>query len=363
MACAVCGQTPEPPVSRLYLWPPAGHTRAKLRRLLGERSLSADPRLGAHCLVAPIGDLRRFATAVAGALLHNEQQDTRALATDEREPVPGDFARVTTLRDLVLATQGAWVSEVLRDKRYKSVTQPIVALADGTVFAHEFLLRGWEPGGETLTAAAMFGAAREPRLLARLDRAARLSAVQTAATHGLRSRTFVNFTPSAIYEPDQCLRTTVSAVQDAGIEPGRVVFEIVESEKVDDYAHLKGIVNFYRRSGFQIALDDFGTGYNNLEALFALKPDFIKLDIQLTRAAREAGFARSLIGHLVTTAHVEGTRVVAEGIEDRETLILLRELGVDYAQGYYFGRPSEHPLETIDPGLLESSAGFDVVGS
>lgn len=133
MTCAICGQLPELHATRLYLWPPAGHSRAKLERLLGERPLRADPRFGPGCLVAEVGDLRRFATAAVGALLVNEQQDTRVLAMDEREVALGDLARVTTLRALILATQGAWVSELLGDKRYKSVTQPIVALEDGAV--------------------------------------------------------------------------------------------------------------------------------------------------------------------------------------------------------------------------------------
>ena len=302
-------------------------------------------------MIAAIDDVERFAAELAGTLIASEMRDTAALVTDGREPSLADLERVTTLAALVETIKGQWVVALLRDQRHQSFVQPIVALRDRRVLGHEFLLRGRDHDGGLLSAAALFGAAREPRILASLDRAARISAVRTAKRLGLTGKLFVNFTPSAIYEPSHCLRTTVSAVREEGLEPADVVFEIVESEKVDDYAHLRGIVNFYRSSGFQIALDDFGTGYNNLSSLFALQPDFIKLDIVLTRAARDSGSSRSLLRHLVETARGDGIGVIAEGIEDADTLALLLDMGVPFGQGFYFGRPSETPA----PGAASRS--------
>ncbi len=355
MSCRFCESLSETRFTRVYLWPPHGHTRSKLSRLFRDHLEPVDPRLGEGCLVTDISDVGRFATEVEGSLLVNEQQDTRVLPSSDGAVGLSDLARVTSLRALVEAVQGNWIGRMLRERRYKSFTQPIIDLSAGAVFGHEFLLRGFEADGSLISAGAIFGAAREPRVLAHLDRAARLNAVRTAKAENLTGKLFINFTPSAIYEPSQCLRSTVSAVAEEDLKPSDVVFEIVESEKVDDYAHLKGIVNFYRRAGFKIALDDFGTGYNNLASLFALHPDFIKLDVVLTRAAHEDGFSRSLIGHLIATARTEGIRVIAEGVEDRAILSLLRHLGVDFGQGYYFGRPSARPVREIADGMLMPS--------
>lgn len=343
MACPTCDVLPCTPLSRVHLWPPAGHPAAKLAGLLARRRLPDDPQLGRGCLIATVEDIERFATELAGTLTASELRDTRVLANDGSAVSLADLRRVTSLRDLVEAVKGRWIAELLQEQRYRSFVQPIVRLAGGAPIGHEFLLRGSDRDGTLLSAAAIFGASRDPRVLATLDRTARINAVRTAKRLGVTGKLFVNFAPSAIYEPSHCLRTTVSAVHEEGIDPSDVVFEIVESEKVEDYAHLRGIVNFYRSSGFQVALDDFGTGYNNLSSLFAVRPDFIKLDIVLTRAARADGSSRSLLGHLVRSARADGIGVIAEGIEDAETLALLADLGVEYGQGYYFGRPAERP--------------------
>jgi EAL domain-containing protein (putative c-di-GMP-specific phosphodiesterase class I) len=343
MACPTCDTLPCATFSQVHVWPPAGHPAAKLAGLLTRRRLPDEPSLGPGCLIATVDDAERFATELAGTLTASELRDTRALVTDGSPVTLTDLRRVTSLRDLVEAVKGRWVAELLREQRYQSFVQPIVRLGDAAPIGHEFLLRGRDRDGTVLSAAAIFGASRDPRVLATLDRTARINAVRTAKRLRLPGKLFVNFAPAAIYEPSHCLRTTVSAVHEEGIDPGDVVFEIIESERVEDYAHLRGIVNFYRSSGFQVALDDFGTGYNNLSSLFALRPDFIKLDIVLTRAAREGGSSRSLLGHLVRTARADGIGVIAEGIEDTETVALLVDLGVDYGQGYHFGRPAERP--------------------
>ena len=343
MPCPTCDTLPCAEFSRVYLWPPAGHPAAKLAGLLAPRRLPDDPRVGPGCLIAAIDDAERFATELSGTLIASELRDTRALVTADAEATLSDLQRVTTLGALVETVKGRWVADLLREARYQSFVQPIVRLDGGGTLGHEFLLRGRDRDGSLLSAAAIFKASRDPRLIAALDRAARVNAVRTAKRLGMAGKLFINFTPSAIYEPSHCLRTTVSAVHEAGIDPADVVFEIIESEKVDDYAHLRGIVNFYRSSGFQIALDDFGTGYNNLSSLFALRPDFIKLDIVLTRAARDDAWNRRLLGDLVQTARADGIGVIAEGIEDLETLDMLRDLGVVFGQGFHFGRPAPQP--------------------
>ena len=93
--------------------------------------------------------------------------------------------------------------------------------------------------------------------------------------------------PGSVYDPGVCLRTTVNAIVKAEIPPERVIFEIVESERVKDMGHLRGIVNFYRSAGFKIALDDYGSGYNNLDTLMQLEPDYLKLDKSLVQRMAE----------------------------------------------------------------------------
>src|SRR3954470_18325672 len=201
MPCQLCQNLSSISFSRVYLWPPGGHPAAKLGGLLAQRRLADDDRFGSGCIIATIDDLERFATELTGTLIASEMRDTAALVTDGSELSLADLKRVTTLAALVEAIKGRWVIELLRDQRYQSFVQPIVALADRRVLGHEFLLRGRDQDGGLLSAAAIFGASREPRTLASLDRAARVCAVRTAKRLGIAGKLFINFTPSAIYEP------------------------------------------------------------------------------------------------------------------------------------------------------------------
>ena len=96
--------------------------------------------------------------------------------------------------------------------------------------------------------------------------------------------------------------------------------------------------------GCKVALDDFGTGYGGFTYLKQLPIDFLKIDIEFVRDLRSSSASRHVVEAIVNLAGGFALKTVGEGVEDQETLDLLRELGVDYAQGFHIGRPA--PLET-----------------
>ena len=116
-----------------------------------------------------------------------------------------------------------------------------------------------------------------------------------------------------------------------------------------DLEHLRGIVNYYRAAGFRIALDDYGSGFNNLDTLLTLRPDFLKLDKALVEQVTVGQSQRDMVGMFATQCRNEGIATIGEGVEDEPTARTLHDLGVDLAQGYYFGRP-------VDPAT-EAAAG------
>jgi EAL domain-containing protein (putative c-di-GMP-specific phosphodiesterase class I) len=105
---------------------------------------------------------------------------------------------------------------------------------------------------------------------------------------------------------------------------------------VDEVKHL-------RKLHYHISIDDFGTGYSNLKLLSEVKPDVVKIDKSFVFDMEDASLRSSLIPEMVTLARGIGAKVVAEGIENEQQARLLRELSVDYGQGYYFAKPM--PLE------------------
>ena len=222
--------------------------------------------------------------------------------------------------------------------------QPIVPVhAPETVFAYECLLRGQAGDGAMIPPNRIFDIAAKTDLLFQVDRASRLQHIRAASEHDVRSHVFINFTPSAIYDPTFCLRSTVDAVTRAGIPPERVVFEIVESAEVRDDRHLINILSVYRRAGFKVALDDIGSGYSSLNLLIQLQPDFIKLDMGLIRDVHRNALKSSIASKLLEAARELAITTVAEGVETPEEWAWLRDHGADYAQGFLFAPPAATP--------------------
>ncbi|MEM6492031.1 MAG: EAL domain-containing protein, partial [Pseudomonadota bacterium] len=140
--------------------------------------------------------------------------------------------------------------------------------------------------------------------------------------------------------PAYCLRTTASVVQDVGLKPQNIVFEVTESDQARDLRHLKGILAFYRNAGFQVALDDVGAGYSSLNLLAEVRPDYMKLDMDLARNIDTDDYKKNIVEHLMAIARSNGTKVVAEGIETEGERDWMTAHGADYMQGYLFARPA-----------------------
>jgi EAL domain-containing protein (putative c-di-GMP-specific phosphodiesterase class I) len=128
---------------------------------------------------------------------------------------------------------------------------------------------------------------------------------------------------------------------------------VVESEQIADRDHLLNILAYYRREGFRVALDDLGSGYSSLNLLVALRPDFVKLDMELAREVGNDPLRRALVQALVQTAHDYGIQVIAEGVETVESAQILSEMGIRLLQGYLFGKPAAG-LGVLDPAVLRA---------
>lgn len=335
------------PETYLWIWPPTDDSHAKVASLLGGEGFGAAPfgRLGVHARCRA-EDGRRLAVLLAGALESEELAALKVVTTKTPDFRPEDLARFMSGAGFVARMDAGWLVSAIRENRYETWLQPIVTAAGGA-FAHEALFRLREPNGDLVSPGRAFGIAKESGLLFNLDLIARRSAVETAARAGREGRLFINFNPSSIYDPAYCLRTTASFVDDLGMTPSDIVFEVTETEKARDIRHLKGILAFYRNAGFRVALDDIGSGYSSLNLLSEVRPDFMKIDMDLIRNVDAEPYKQNIVRNLFAIARGNGTMTVAEGIEtDAERDWLLGE-GVDYMQGYLFGPPA--PAETLAP--------------
>ncbi len=350
--CETCDTLPAPlsGATSIYFWPPQPHTQAKLQR--AAKRIGGFTRIdGGICVPVSDDNLGRLFQEIEESLTLSEQTDTRCLTGDLESgpPTMADFAKVTSLRR-ALALHGArWLRDVLAEDRLDTLFQPIVhARQTNRPFAHECLLRWRDETGRLTAPGKLFDTARDADLLFQLDRKAREVNIRNAARADVRSRIFVNFTPSSIYDPVNCLRATMAIIDEERIEPDRVVFEIIETDKVQDMDHLKSILDYYKDHGFGVALDDLGAGHSTLPVLGALRPDYVKLDMGMVRDVHLDRFKSEMLKRVIELSQQFNIKVVAEGIEVVEEASWLISQGVDYLQGYYFQRPQETPVTILE---------------
>ncbi|MDQ3321573.1 MAG: EAL domain-containing protein [Acidobacteriota bacterium] len=213
--------------------------------------------------------------------------------------------------------------------------QPIIDFEQKSVFAQEALVRGLnkESAGEILSRLT-------PENVYKFDQLCRVKAVALASKLKFDSFVSINFMPNAVYNPENCLRTTLKAAAENNFPVSRIIFEITEVERVNNDNHLKNIVVEYKRQGFKTAIDDFGSGYSGLNLLSIFQPDIIKLDMELIRDIDKHFVKRTIVKSAVQICRDLGITVIAEGIETKNELNVLRDFGLNLFQGYYFAKPA-----------------------
>ncbi len=354
MECSRCGipsVLAEAASGTLHVLLPTEHARQKVVALLRERG--ASPEAGRNIVSVLVeGELTAALDAISELLTSAERADTRAFFTAGRGTATIEAAMTAEpIESLRAKLRAGWLADMLREQRLVSMLQPIFHVGGRELFAYECLVRGVVES-KLVSPDRLFQVARASGMLPQLDVAARRAGVQAAARREGDHRVFVNFTPSTVYDPRFCLRTTLEAIREVGIAPSRVVFEVVESEHIDDVDHVRSILDAYRAEGFSVALDDLGSGYASLGLLHALKPDFVKIDMGLVRNVDVDPWKAAFMAKLLEAARAVGVRTIAEGIETPGELAWVEAHGADFAQGYFLGRPAL----AADPTFVPTAA-------
>lgn len=315
-------------------------------RLTGDANLSAIEQIVSHLKRRNMGVIQkqdRLQMDEAGAkefldfcqdLLEPEEAEFR-IGQESWKPV-SEMENVFNME---------WIDDVIKYERLSCHYQPIVDV-DENIFAYEMLARFQNEDGSMIYPNEIFPAAKSRGRLYALDRVCRMTAVRYAAV--LKGeKAFINFIPTSIYSPEFCLRSTTELANKLGVDPQQLVFEVVETEQVDDMDHLKKILTYYKEKGFQYALDDVGEGYSTAEVLAELKPKYMKLDMQYVQGVAEDEAKQRVAQSFLDKAHEAGSVPLAEGIETREDFQWLKGRGYKLFQGYYFGKPAPEPLEKV----------------
>lgn len=122
-------------------------------------------------------------------------------------------------------------------------------------------------------------------------------------------------------------------------EAHRIIFELLESEDIKDFALVKKFIQNVKTKGVRIAIDDFGTGYSNFERLLSYEPDILKIDGSLIKNIHNNQINQHIVETMILFAKKQHLSTVAEFVENEAIYEIVRDMGIDYSQGYYFGRP------------------------
>ncbi|HEY9786558.1 MAG TPA: EAL domain-containing protein, partial [Candidatus Obscuribacterales bacterium] len=229
------------------------------------------------------------------------------------------------------------IVEVLTDgAHFRTVFQPVIDLSTENVAGYEIFSRG--PDGAFESPAEFFRVCVENNILTNVDISCLKSCI--AATNGVRQtmRFHVNVFPSTLLDtPINELVTLFPSERD-----GRIFcVEISEQQFIGDPGYLREHINALKAAGILVAIDDVGFGRSSLESLILLEPDLVKVDRKyVTGVAKEPSKAR-LLRRLANVAKSLGAEIVAEGIETKDDIPVLKDIGVHYGQGYLWGELME----------------------
>lgn len=271
-----------------------------------------------------------------------EQRDIRLLPFPFEEGL--NYRHLNKHRNLQYWTnliQSRDFLQILSNSSIQVLFQPIVEASSGNIYGYEGLSRGILPDGSQMMPGELFDHARKTDMVFFLDRICRESVIAAAAAQNISSKIFINFVPTSIYDPDKCLQTTDAALRKHGLDPRQIVFEVVETEYVEDFTHLNRILDYYKNKGYTTALDDMGSGYSTHEALLDLKPDYLKIDMDIIRNVHQDPIKQNKLAGFIKLGKEHNILILAEGVETEAELSYVHRAGVDLIQGYYFGRPQE----------------------
>jgi EAL domain-containing protein (putative c-di-GMP-specific phosphodiesterase class I) len=233
----------------------------------------------------------------------------------------------------------AWVHKInaaLAKDRFVLHAQPIFDLSSGELVQRELLIRMHSPTGALIPPGQFLPTAEKYGLIRDIDRWAIARGAEFAAG-GVSVE--INVSGTSMSDPD-LIDVIDRALDRTGAEPSLVVFEITETAAIENTDTARQLAMRLRDRGCRFALDDFGTGFAGISSLKTLPLDYLKIDMAFVRDLCTSETDRHVIAASIDLARAFGLRTIAEGVEDDPTLQLLRELGVDYAQGFFLGRPA-----------------------
>jgi len=241
------------------------------------------------------------------------------------------------------------LKSALLDDRVIPYYQPIVDNQTGAIVKHEALVRMITEDNEVISPFYFLEVSRRSHQYAALTKAVTRHAIDSLqkicgsisinlAVRDIRDHDTTDFLYEFIKYPEI---------------GSRVVFEITETQGIENFSEVAEFIERVKSYGCKISIDDFGTGYSNLVYLIQLKADYLKIDGSITRNLLDDPNAVAVTRFIVSAAKSLKMETIAEFVSSEAIYHKVRKLGVDYSQGYYFGKPEPEPIQHIDIDIAQ----------
>lgn len=262
------------------------------------------------------------------ALHHSKENKSRVSTYKENANIEKKYKQ-----NIAMATS---IREALMNNRIICHYQPIVNASTNEIDKYETLVRMIDKNGLIIPPIEFLDISKKTKLYSHIT----LEVINQACnTFENRSENFsVNLSiddikdPNTVYEIVKAITTTKTA--------SRIIFEILESEGIENYKEVSDFIIKMKALGAKIAIDDFGTGYSNFEHILKLNIDYIKIDGSLIKEMKNNNKHKIIVETIVDFAKKIGSKTVAEFVCDESIFLITKELGIDYCQGFYIGKPS-----------------------
>ena len=227
------------------------------------------------------------------------------------------------------------IREAIEQDRIIPYFQPIMNNTSGTIDKFESLMRIRENDGQVIPPGAFFTIAKKSKIYPELSQA--IIRKTAGMMRGTVRDVSINVSLEDIVNPD-VLKVIDRVVSESGLGQ-RIVFELLESEGIENYAEVSRFIERMKSWGCRIAIDDFGTGYSNFGHILRLRVDYLKLDASLIKPIADDANARCIVETIVAFARKLGIQTIAEFVHNEAVQTIVRSIGVDHSQGYFISEP------------------------
>jgi EAL domain-containing protein (putative c-di-GMP-specific phosphodiesterase class I)/GGDEF domain-containing protein len=242
----------------------------------------------------------------------------------------------------IVKDEASLIRELIELDMLSAVFQPIIDFRAHAYFAFEGLIRG--PANTPYHAPQeLFAAAERHGLRQDLERRCRETVFRAFANAQLPGKLFINASPDSL--DDEVFRNgeTVDLLRRIGISPSRVVIELTENQRINDFPAIHQTLSHYRSLGYQIAIDDLGEGFANLRMWSEVKPEYVKIDRHFISGIADDHLKFQFVKAMQDLAETCSARIIAEGIETEADCLAVRDLGIACGQGYLIAMPTAEP--------------------